>query len=214
MRSFKVIRHIDTTEYGPEAPIGINSGEFQQVFLNQGSLDGACGPYSLFMALLVLGLLDRDNITSFKTDGRTKYGKIHKDLDNYPSLFRNGTTVSDLKRLLDEHFKKEIKTSVEVGKNKDVIRFTKRNLDLNNPTIIGVNFKEGAHWMLAIGYEELNGEKIRLLCLDPSGEKPFQCPWNAILEVKKSQSGIYPYKWWGQNETFVEYHEALSIELI
>ena len=214
MRSFKIIKYIDTTECGPESVIGNDSEEFQEVFLNQGSLDGACGPYSLFMALLVLGLLNRDDITNFRTDGRTKYGKIIKDLDNYSSLFRDGTTVNDLKSLLDKHFKKEIKTSVEVGKNREVIRFAKINLDSNNPTIVGVNFKEGAHWMLAIGYEELNGEIVRLLCLDPSNTITNYCPWNAIIEVQKSQSGIYPYKWWGQDETFVEYHEALSIELI
>lgn len=165
------------------------------------------------MALLVLGLLNRDDITDFRTDGRTKYGKIIKDFDNYPSLFRDGTTVRDLKKILDTHFRKEIKTNVEIGKNKDVIRFAKANLDLNNPTIIGVNFKEGAHWMLAIGYEELDDEIVRLLCLDPSNTITDHCPWNTILEAQKSQSGIYPYKWWG-HETFVGYHEALSIELI
>lgn len=213
MRSFKIIKYIDTTECGPESVIGNSSEEFQKVFLNQGSLDGACGPYSLFMALLVLGLLNRDDITDFRTDGRTKYGKIIKDFDNYPSLFRDGTTVRDLKKILDTHFRKEIKTNVEIGKNKDVIRFAKANLDLNNPTIIGVNFKEGAHWMLAIGYEELDDEIVRLLCLDPSNTITDHCPWNTILEAQKSQSGIYPYKWWG-HETFVGYHEALSIELI
>ena len=30
----------------------------ESVFLQQGSLDGACGPYCLFMALLILGEIE------------------------------------------------------------------------------------------------------------------------------------------------------------
>lgn len=40
-------------------------GAQQAVFLRQGDADGACGVYSLLMALLICGLIDRTAIDYF-----------------------------------------------------------------------------------------------------------------------------------------------------
>lgn len=44
----------------PNGPVSAASGEL--VHLRQGDLDGACGPYCLFSALITLGLLQRDDL--------------------------------------------------------------------------------------------------------------------------------------------------------
>lgn len=200
---------LETTECGPES----NIGEFyQEVFLNQGSLDGACGPYSLFMGLLTLGLVDRNEVTSFYTDGRTRLGKLINKLNNdYFSLFKNGTHLTDLESILIHSFGSKLNTEVNYGKGKNVVKFVLEHLKKNHPTVIGVNFPGGAHWMLAIGYEtNIDNKAIRLLLLDPSGNKPIVSSWNSILDLKSTQSGMYPYKWWTPDR-FIQFEEAIAM---
>jgi hypothetical protein len=62
MTEIIVIDPIDTTHEGPSAPGP--SGQRQMIHLMQGSLDGACGPYSLMMALLICGVVDRNQAAS------------------------------------------------------------------------------------------------------------------------------------------------------
>ena len=62
MTEIHVIDLLDATHNGPAA-VG-PSGEEQEVHLQQGSLDGACGPYSLLMCLLICGLIERSVIRS------------------------------------------------------------------------------------------------------------------------------------------------------
>ena len=63
------INLLDTTECGPESEF---EGFMQKVFLQQGSIDGACGPYSIFMGLLSLGLISYDKITSRTVKGNER----------------------------------------------------------------------------------------------------------------------------------------------
>ena len=79
------INLLDTTECGPESEF---EGFMQKVFLQQGSIDGACGPYSIFMGLLSLGLISYDKITSRTVKGNERLGKLLNKLNNeYYSLF-------------------------------------------------------------------------------------------------------------------------------
>lgn len=62
MAHITVINPIHATHNGPMAPGP--SGLSQEIHLLQGSLDGACGPYSLIMSLLICGVIERDTAIS------------------------------------------------------------------------------------------------------------------------------------------------------
>ncbi len=210
MTKFNIINQLDTTENGPES-LDINN-EYQKVFLSQGSLDGACGPYSLFMALITLGEIRRSDATSFHIDGRTKIGKLINYINsNHYTLFKNGTYLKDLETILENHFNKTLSIKSTKGTGKKIIDFTIEQLKNNCPTIVGVNFKDGAHWMLAVGFEEYDEKIIRLLFLDPSGETPNFCSWNSIIDISRKRKNDYPYRWWTHDD-YIQFEEALSIE--
>ena len=69
-------------------------------------------------------------------------------------------------------------------------------LDEDNPVIISTEFGNGAHALLAIGYEtEDNDDKItKILCLDPSEEAPLYTYWNCIIDVSRTGGKLeYPF---------------------
>lgn len=56
----------------------------KKVHFRQGELDGACGAYSIAMALNIVGAFDADylNKETEKVDFRTAEGKLHKAIHN------------------------------------------------------------------------------------------------------------------------------------
>lgn len=68
-------------------------------------------------------------------------------------------------------------------------------IDNNIAPIISIEWEEGAHALLAIGYEADDDEIItNILCLDPDAESPKVCAWNCYMYVCK-QIGDLPYKY-------------------
>ncbi len=203
-----IIEYIQLKPFGPWANFGAQS---QEVFLNQGSIDGACGPYSLIMGLLSLGVVDRNVVVSYYTDKRTNFGKLVMAMnEEHSTLFTEGTDLGDLQYLLKESFGKKINAEISEHKGTKLIDFALEKLSENKPTIIGVNFKDGAHWMLAIGYEnDSNGFATKLLLLNPSGKSPIFSSWNAVIDLVPNKSGRYPYNWWGNCQ--VQFDQALVL---
>ena len=205
-----IIEQIELTEQGPCA----YAGEYiQEIFLNQGSIDGACGPYSVLMGLLTLGVVDRNEVTSFEIDSHTSYGKLRIAMDKYQSsLFNEGTGLADLQKIISKSFGKDLIIEPSNLKSDELIGHVIDKLDENKPTIVGVNYSGGAHWMLAIGYKKNDyDESYYLLFLDPGGVKPIFCEWNSIIGVSPDQRGRYPYKWWHVGH--VQYDQAISLSL-
>ena len=203
------INQLKITECGPESEF---EEIMQKVFLKQVSIDGACGPYSILMCLLTLVLISFEKVTSIKVRGNERLGKLlHKLNNEYFALFKNGTYLEDLEEMMNETFGRVLNLQTITEKNQDVLNFTIEHLKQNHPTIIGVNFNGGGHWMLAIGYEtNEKNQVIRILTLDPSGENPIVSSWNSIIDAKVSKRGIYKYKWW-TGKTNVEFAEAIAM---
>lgn len=66
----------------------------------QGDLDGACGPYAAMTAMLVVGLVSRQEaIDAWQTspDRRTKFGKILKGIS---ALAQDGTSSTQVIELI------------------------------------------------------------------------------------------------------------------
>jgi hypothetical protein len=107
MAMFRIIDQIDIGHEGPVA--NWQNGEHQLIHLAQGSMDGACGPYSLMMALIICGLIDREDLVSLrKVDGRTSAGKLLNALQEYQGFFRDGTHLEDLSELLEKSYPKHL----------------------------------------------------------------------------------------------------------
>lgn len=72
MRTISVLPQLQLIEKG----VFIGNEE-NLVALRQGDVDGACGPYSLLMALITQNVLSREEVTDLNIqDGRTRLGKF------------------------------------------------------------------------------------------------------------------------------------------
>lgn len=185
------------------------------IFLKQGSVDGACGPYCLFMTLIILGLIDYDDaINLWWTKRSTRFGKMLAKMQEHDILFQNGTDLNQLEDLLKNSFKNKLEINVSEQKGRELINFCIEQLKENKPTIVGVNGVDLEHWLLALGYEENNkGEICKLFFLDPSGVDNTNY-WNAVIDIENTHHGRYAYEWVDCNETrLVSFEHGISLGL-
>jgi hypothetical protein len=174
-------------------------GRYAKLAYKQGDLDGACTVYSLVMCLLRYKYLSTEDLNIFVSpDRRTAKGKfLHEFLENN-GLVRDGYSFVVLRRELENY----------IGNDFEVTRYApktpgesaQRIVELLNDDItpiISVEWDkklEGAHAMLAIGYEmDDQGIVTKILCLDPSSDEPSVSPWNCFVDVSKT-SGEYPHR--------------------
>ncbi|MBX0330826.1 hypothetical protein K2Z83_24515 [Oscillochloris sp. ZM17-4] len=199
MATYSVIDLIDTEHAGPTAISP--SGERQKVFLRQGDADGACGPYSMLMALLICGLVDRDHIDYFaRLDRRTNYGKLMDQLDKHSGLFRDGTTLDELVSVIEGVFTHHLSFEQNSAAGTEVRGFVYTQVAAGHPVILGLQFAEGNHWVVVVGLEYHADQSIsRLLLLDPSGPPPAGCAWNCLITLQGTGSR-YPYTCWRPND--------------
>lgn len=184
----------------------------EEIIERQGSADGACGPYSIFMILKILGLLKKENLPpNNKVDKRTRISIFLNGINNLHGLIKDGTYLRELEDLIDKSLGSKVHYEPCELENKELIDFVLEKLNAEIPLMVGVTFPTGGHWMVAVGYvKNDNGKVSKLLFLDPSGEIPHVSPWNSIIDVSQTKKGDYPYLWqsFGQK---VGFQEALAI---
>lgn len=186
-----------------------------EVMLYQGSVDGACGPYCVFMALIILGVIDYNDATNlWWTKRSSRFGKMLRKMQEYDTLFQNGTHLNQLQELLDHSFKNTLEINILEQKGRKLINFCVEQLKQNKPSIIGVNGIGFAHWLLAIGYEENEeGEVSKLFFLDPNGVNNSNY-WNAAIEVNETFHGRYSYAWVDYiEERLISFEHGISLGL-
>lgn len=210
MKSIKILSYLDIQN---GSLVTNRLKRHNSIFLKQGSMDGACGPYCVFMALLILGVINYNQATNlWIVDEDKALGKLVKKMKEHKTLFQDGTHLHELEGLLKNSFKEKLSISANTNRGKDIIQFTIEKLNENQPVIVGVVGKNLAHWLLAVGYEQSEeDEGVKLLFLDPSGEDNSKY-WNATIDVKNTYYG-YPYQWVDQVDTFIKIEDALSIGL-
>lgn len=163
----------------------------------QGDLDGACAVYSTIMCMLHIGYLAETDLRLYNSpDKRTAKGKILHELMENNGLVRNGFSYIRLKKELEEKCSCDIVISRHSPKNQDEIVSQIADLiDEDIAPIISIEWIDGAHALLAVGYETDDDETItNILCLDPDAESPKVCAWNCYIDVSK-ESGELPYKY-------------------
>lgn len=163
----------------------------------QGDLDGACAVYSTIMCMLLIDYLSEEDLLLYNLpDKRTAKGKILHELMENNGLVRNGFSYIKLKKELDDKCGSDIVVNRRNPKNQDdVVSNIADLIDNDIAPIISIEWNDGAHALLAVGYETDDNEIItNILCLDPDAESPKVCAWNCYIDVSK-ESGDLPYKY-------------------
>ena len=176
------------------------------VALRQGDLDGACGPYSLMMALLlskVITVKKAKELWNGEVDGRTKFARAVKELD---ALVTKGTTIKALNTLFDG-----IQKIVGTAKIKNLqmtplhydalgnslqgtplLTAVRQHIaDYGHPVILFIDWNTiEAHWVVAVGYQTHDDNKLEhILILDPASQTGKIDAWNAILGKTPKKRG-------------------------
>lgn len=204
MNVMSVMPTLSLSSVGPVNEVG------DQVHCRQGDLDGACGPYSLIMALIAAGIVRREE-TEYGSlnDGRTRLGKFQSRLRDFGGLITEGTDEFELDWLID-CFKSQVAVGYITGTTRELVKGVVAAIGNEQPTIIGVDWAEGGHWLLVVGYQ---GQRLKdeagveretvthLLCLDPFIEAPRVSLWNAVVQVQTADgqvvnAGRYPSSHW------------------
>lgn len=209
----RVIRPIDTTDKGPEVPDGDKG--WQPVHLRQGTMDGACGLYSLMMGLIICGVVRHEEARAiYPALLRSKIRKLFDYFWKLGPLVKLGTNLDQMLTAIDEHCPEKIDYQGLKCKDTDLIEFIDNHIKNHHPVLLILNFKGGRHWVLAIGRECENRGKEKPLCrfliLDPSEDTPMICSWNGVIDVRE-QGGKYPYRWWSTHSRAVQLVYAVAI---
>lgn len=81
---------IKQLEYSPDGVIVKYRKNIQLVSLQQGSVDGACGSYSIFMALMSIGILNRKHIEDFFPEEKSdSLARFYKQLKRKHALLKD-----------------------------------------------------------------------------------------------------------------------------
>lgn len=195
MAAIKVIKSIRLDSKGVRVKDA--NGSIVPLHKRQGDMDGACAVYSLAMAMLCMGVVTNEDLQIYNcADKRTRKGKLLSHFLEEQGLVRNGYSfVTMAKEIRASNFNINAirKNPKEYA---DVINEIADFLDEDNPVIISTEFGNGAHALLAIGYEtEDNDDKItKILCLGPSEEAPLYTYWNCIIDVSRTGGKLeYPF---------------------
>ena len=198
----------------PNGAVSCQDGKWKQVHLQQGSVDGACGAYSIMMTLLVLGQLDYDQLTTLaRADGRSRAGKLISSLEQYPGLFRQGMDVTELSQLLQNNFRQVLSFAPITQPGGDPWKFTADHVRKGSPVILSMQGTGCGHWMVVIGVELDDKNRVtRLLALDSSVDAPNVCPWNAFITPRHQKGHKYPFEWHSDGSScYVQIEEAVAV---
>jgi hypothetical protein len=172
-----------------------------EITLKQGSLDGACGIYSLMLMLMLQFNIKAKAIEKLwdgKVDKRTRFGKWQT---RQPVLMTKGTSIKDLSELLDalrpdllgkRHRGAElvplIKKSEALSNKERLQRVAQRLRESKMPVLVGLEWdSNSAHWVVAIGSQYSNRSKdpgdvlAALLLVDLGADFTRVAAWNGIL---------------------------------
>lgn len=168
-------------------------GDPTDVFLRQGTLDGACAVYSMMMMLMFHGMISREDIMYKTCRKDPPYIKRLKELfvKGIRGYYLGGYTFMELKDSLQKIMPQSISVEVDITeaikgynmKAEELHMNIKEHLDKGWPVQVGFNKEEGGgHAVVAIGYT-ICYENLRLYCLDPARNLPLKNMWNNVIDL-------------------------------
>lgn len=174
------------------------SNKLVELHCRQGRLDGACAVYSTVMALLTLGYISEDDISTYgRLDRRTPKGKMLSRLFEEQGLVRDGYNYTTLTREL-RYYCGDLEVIHHI-KTEGIENIVKCYVQGDKPVLLMVNGSEMCHAILAVGVEcEGEGENevlSKIFCLDPGFDIPLTSYWNCIIEVEYKKTGMIQFKY-------------------
>jgi len=160
--------------------------------LMAGSLDGACGVYALWSALIALGVATRAQVLCLRyrfTDDQFEEAWV-RGLDT----FFLGSDDDELVALL-QTVDRCVCHRLCKGPMRSQVAFVTNSLRSEEVVLLGLEHAgtPGGHWVLAVGLEELatdgQSKLIGILCLDSSEPAPQLLRFNARLELDSPHFG-------------------------
>jgi hypothetical protein len=162
-----------------------------RIYFHQGDLDGACGIYALFMALVLQGRLARRSLRPVLARMQSQYVgdyTVHE-------LYFNGCDAHDL-----IGFARSLPTPVRCaaieGSHSEVLRQVIRRISSGKAVLLGVENKSRRyrHWVLIVGVEYCGtdlSQTTALLGLDPAAScgPPRLRAFNWRLELDHPRRG-------------------------
>ena len=179
-RFYRYHPHIHSSIDGPT----VNK---QPLHLAQSDLDGACGPHCAFMALMIFGIVERDELYSVAKSRKRDLSKMWKR----SSLFYfSGSKPTQLKSVFAPY---KDSLSCKLHK-KDWLTQTIESIKADGVCIVGVSNSYLNHWILAVGYGgQSDGKADTLLLLDPDAPAIPLLAWNATLSIKTRSNSFHNY---------------------
>ena len=159
--------------------------------LRQSDLDGACGHHCVLMALMVLRVLKRTDLSNLP---RARSKSLSHMWRMTSMNYFAGTTASDLQYML-AHYETIIETrtrrSNQIARVLDVLADS-------GVAIVGIRNSRLNHWVLAagVGGLEIDGEMkpSHLLIIDPGNAHVPLSVWNAMLAVTPDSHNRHVYE--------------------
>lgn len=148
-----VISPIDTTNEGPKVPDGAEG--WQPVHLIQGSMDGACGLYSLMMGLIICGVVRYAEARLFHAfPSKYELGKLLDFFRDRGPLI-SGIDIDKMFKAIDEYSPGQINCQGLMRKGYGapaLVEFIEQNIIENRPVLLLITLVGGGetlgscHW--------------------------------------------------------------------
>lgn len=218
MNTIKIIDVLHLDSDGVKAKM--KNGRFQTIHLRQGDLDGACAVYSTMMILILIGAVKYKDIKIFGNNYDKRYSveRLKKEMFEKKGLHREGNhffhnQYDNIKDMLKRSYSKIVITEHVDYTENNVVNVIENQISNNNPVLISIAFKGGAHALVAVGVEyNQQNTPTKILCLDPAYATPKFTYWNSVVDLKEYK-GKYNYR--NITETglcqFVQLQDALII---
>lgn len=115
---------------------------------------------------------------------------------NSKGLYNNGLTKNECEEILDTY--KTIVYYEELENDEDIISYAINMVDEDTPSMLGISFSGGAHWIVIVGYvkDDKTDKVIALLTLDPGYDSQSVAFWNGYISLKienNDKRKIYKY---------------------
>ena len=167
--------------------------------LMAGEWDGACGLYTRWTALIVLGVATRSDVLALPSSSKAVLAEVWaRGVETYFS----GTDSDEIQSLL-RGLERHVSYRSCDGAMRTQIDFVTDSLRRGEVVIVGLERLRGrgdGHWVLAVGMEELvsktTSEVIGILCLDSGEPAPQLLRFNARLDLQVPKRGA----------TYVRFH--------
>ena len=173
MHFYRCHPSLQATRRGPV--VGLNS-----VHLHQSDIDGACGAHCAMTALLILGVLSRQELSEI-TDARGPAKSMWRVAKR---KYFVGAGIGELQSMLlpfDEEIEARAYRKHGIFRTLDV-------LAESGVAILSISNNRFSHWVLAIGVSGFkpgsDSLPCKLLILDPGHNPVPLAPWNATLKVQ------------------------------